>query len=1246
MKQVYFLLLFCGATIAANTQSINWIKKGTGPYGLNKLEASTYANPDKLWGVGNNGFVISSSDNGFTWTESIVETNDDLIDLAMVKSSNPRNGYAVSKQGTAYYTQDFAESWGSVSINAASYEEPVAFHGIEYIHRNFATADQQLIAIGEGATKGLLLIDNGQFGCGNCDQELTVFKELTDIPRDIFFLTYYDNSAGSIVNLAYIVGDNGFAAYSDDYFETYTLLPNLGATENLTSVVFKDVNTGYIGAEGALYYTNNGGATWTKQDNSPWNAVAITDIRYINSLAYATAVSINNPSATFYVELVPNSTDFDFSINYLNEAGLNQLSERYVGIYPSSDGQNFVLISENGVIAESTDFGSNWTVQNTDIPSPNALDVTGSRIYATFGFSNAGSAYSEDDGETWTAISFSGSSVDYPLESIAMRYTGDAYVGLSATSLEPTTYGESEVDFWAPSNVYNSENDGLIRDIDLDSAGNIWFVGGSVYKASSSNYTSQTRITTPGYEIGFNGDEEYAVDFTNDQIGYITGPNDFIYKTTDGGQTWSNLTSGTTDKDFREIAFISNDDGFVLFDDSTNEYLYTDDGGTTWQTGVLPAITTWKKILFTSQTNGYVSGDDGYLAKTTNAGASWSLVDLGVDKDIIDISFNEGKLYGVVGGGFIFSVIDKQSQTITFEPIADKSTGEDSFPLEAFSSSELEVAYSSSDLEVITINGSTATIVGIGTATITASQPGNENFEAAPDVEQVVNVTGPTLFIWDGSSWDQGTPPGIDDDVQINAAFNTQNHGIFKANSLEVSSGAYLWISNGYTLEVAGDIVVNGDMMVPFGASLITYEGNNIADDIYFSRNTRYSDGKYSFVGSPVEQNSETTASDLGMHIYTYDEAVSDLETSLSRWIAAAESDQLIPGQGYTQANQKLIDFVGKPNAGTIIYSGSYENDGWHLVSNPYPAAIFLDDFLDANTNTTDAIYIWDDNGSDTGRGSSNDYIVANKTAATDISGTNNESRWNEHIGSSQGFFVQLDGAPGNITFTEDMRVHGNNADGNFFRTAKSEKSIVRLNLTHEEGLIRQAVIGWNENIPNTKLAEGYDAQVFSATADYLIYTTKANTPLAIQTVNSEIVEIPIGFNVAEAGQYALEFELENVMGELYLYDTERDQEVSLSGGSYSFHSGAGQIQDRFQLRTASKVLALAETNVKFYAHGKTLNIKTTRAQPISYRLYDLSGHQVHLVEVTGSAAIDLSKLANGVYIVSDGIESRKVILK
>jgi len=85
-------------------------------------------------------------------------------------------------------------------------------------------------------------------------------------------------------------------------------------------------------------------------------------------------------------------------------------------------------------------------------------------------------------------------------------------------------------------------------------------------------------------------------------------------------------------------------------------------------------------------------------------------------------------------------VIAKAPQTITFaalDPVLDNAPP---FPLTATASSGLPVSYVSSNTAVATVSGNQVTIVGVGTTVITASQPGNQNYLPAPDVQQTLTV--------------------------------------------------------------------------------------------------------------------------------------------------------------------------------------------------------------------------------------------------------------------------------------------------------------------------------------------------------------------------------------------------------------------------------------------------------------------------------------------------------------------------
>jgi len=85
--------------------------------------------------------------------------------------------------------------------------------------------------------------------------------------------------------------------------------------------------------------------------------------------------------------------------------------------------------------------------------------------------------------------------------------------------------------------------------------------------------------------------------------------------------------------------------------------------------------------------------------------------------------------------------INKGDQIITFNPLPTKTYGDSQFLLSATGGATGNpVTFSSSNSSVATVFGNVVTIVGGGVTTITASQAGNANYNAAVDVPQTLTV--------------------------------------------------------------------------------------------------------------------------------------------------------------------------------------------------------------------------------------------------------------------------------------------------------------------------------------------------------------------------------------------------------------------------------------------------------------------------------------------------------------------------
>src|SRR5437867_3372684 len=91
--------------------------------------------------------------------------------------------------------------------------------------------------------------------------------------------------------------------------------------------------------------------------------------------------------------------------------------------------------------------------------------------------------------------------------------------------------------------------------------------------------------------------------------------------------------------------------------------------------------------------------------------------------------------YPALTAGF---TVAKANQTITFGALSTKTYGDADFTVSATSTSGLTVSFAA--LGACTVSGATVHITGAGSCTITASQAGNDDYNAAPSVDQSFTI--------------------------------------------------------------------------------------------------------------------------------------------------------------------------------------------------------------------------------------------------------------------------------------------------------------------------------------------------------------------------------------------------------------------------------------------------------------------------------------------------------------------------
>lgn len=527
--------------------------------------------------------------------------------------------------------------------------------------------------------------------------------------------------------------------------------------------------------------------------------------------------------------------------------------------------------------------------------------------------------------------------------------------------------------------------------------------------------------------------------------------------------------------------------------------------------------------------------------------------------------------------------------------------------------------------------------VGASSSTAWGLSTSSWSDEVFEDVD-LIEVGGPsyvaTTITYSGGAL---VPADVDvnEDLVITSNFSTSDD--FEFHDLTVNSGITLTISDAGSMKVGGGLTNNGTIVVESGGTLWTYSSKE-SDPVTIERSTTYSDGRYSFVGSPVESDPSITGSDLGPISYYHDETADfDTDAGLLQWNSAS-AVALEPGVGYAQANQELISLTGVPNNGTIevpvtntvASSTTVGNRGFNLVSNPYPSAIEasdgVDEFLDVNTNIDGTIYLWDDGGSDDGRRTNADYITAN--SAGYVSGGSDRilngatPRYEGDIRSFQAFFVHV---PDNgvfdvattVTFSEDMRQTGNNNDGRFFREADEEPLNIKLAIqSKDEAFYNETLIAFREDATISK-DRMYDALKFGGNVNLQLYSFIDDEKLAIQGLPIENgVSAELGFDLGESSDLVLSvkemnglpsdmsfFILDRVTGETFVLD-----ETS----AIEFSAEAGFDQNRFiltyDLNSVLGSLSEIDQPLYRYTNSELLVDFNKSIQIEEYIVYDVSG--------------------------------------
>lgn len=126
--------------------------------------------------------------------------------------------------------------------------------------------------------------------------------------------------------------------------------------------------------------------------------------------------------------------------------------------------------------------------------------------------------------------------------------------------------------------------------------------------------------------------------FLNSLTGWMCGNAGIIIKTTDGGNNWTKDTvkSGLS---LQSVLFLDEQVGYTV--GNKGNIYGTEDGGITWVKLDSVITANIKGIHFNNYSNGFVVGDSGNIYKTVNDGSNWTNISLGTRSDLKEIHFSD-----------------------------------------------------------------------------------------------------------------------------------------------------------------------------------------------------------------------------------------------------------------------------------------------------------------------------------------------------------------------------------------------------------------------------------------------------------------------------------------------------------------------------------------------------------------------------------------------------------------------------
>ena len=224
-----------GIVLTTTDNGITWTRRKTPT--TEDLQSVTLAEKGTAAiAVGRRGTVLTTTDNGITWTRRKTPTNKHLYGVALAENST--NGVAVGFEGTVLTTADGGTTW--ISRNSGT---------TEYLGR-VALASDGITGIAVGG-RGTIIITR--------DRGNTWSHSPSGTNENLYGVALTDSGASGVA-----VGRRGTIVITRDRGNTWSHPPS-GTNENLYGVALTDSGASgvAVGRRGTVIITRDRGNTWS-----------------------------------------------------------------------------------------------------------------------------------------------------------------------------------------------------------------------------------------------------------------------------------------------------------------------------------------------------------------------------------------------------------------------------------------------------------------------------------------------------------------------------------------------------------------------------------------------------------------------------------------------------------------------------------------------------------------------------------------------------------------------------------------------------------------------------------------------------------------------------------------------------------------------------------------------------------------------------------------------------------------------